>query len=100
MGFKVYKQSCQNCLLSPDRIVSPSRAKEIIKDCREEQVHFVCHKSSMDGGKICCKTFYDKLGHVSQLARIAQRLGAVEFVDLPDGERLPSYKETQKGGSK
>lgn len=93
MGFKVYKESCKNCLLSPDRIVSPRRAKEIIQDCAKKQVHFICHKASIAGEDVCCKTFYDKFGELSQLVRIAKRLNAVEEVDMPDGDRLQSYEE-------
>jgi hypothetical protein len=32
MGLKVYKQCCNNCLLSEDRIVSAKRAKEIMRE--------------------------------------------------------------------
>ena len=93
MSFKVYKTPCQNCLLSKDAIVSPKRRREIIQSCATEQTHFICHKSSMEGGNVCCRTFYDQMGNVTQMIRIAQRLRAVEFVDLPDGEKLPTYKE-------
>jgi len=94
---KVYKTPCKNCLLSPDAIVSPARRKEIIKKCANQQTFFVCHKASIQGGEdICCKTFYDKLGHVSQMIRIAKRLGIVEEVDQPDCEKLPSWAETHK----
>ena len=95
MGFKVYKESCKNCLLSPDRIVSPRRSKEIIQGCAQKQVHFTCHKASIAGKDVCCKTFYDKFGDLSQLVRIAKRLNAVEEVDVPEGDRLPSYEETR-----
>ena len=81
---KVYKECCQNCLLSPNAIVSAKRRKEIIKSCTEEQTHFICHKASMKGEDVCCKTFYDKLGHISQMVRIAERLNVVEFIEQPE----------------
>lgn len=93
---KVYNKSCKNCLLSPDSIVSPKRRKEIINDCTTKQVHFICHKASINGENVCCKTFYDTLGFYSQLIRIAQRLNMIEFVDLPDEEKLPSYNDLTK----
>jgi hypothetical protein len=94
---KVYKECCKNCLLSADAIVSSKRRKDIIQTCAIEQRHFVCHKASLRGDEdICCKSYYDKLGHTSQLVRIAQRLDAVEFVDQPEAEKLPTYKETNK----
>jgi len=87
MPFKVYKKQCGNCLFSEDRLVSKERVRNILEECRKDQTHFVCHKSTMNGGgNVCCKAFWDKMGHVSQLARIAQRLGQVEFVDQPDTE--------------
>ena len=85
---KVYKECCKNCLLSPDAIVDANRRKEIIKECKKEQTHFVCHKASMEGKDVCCKTFYDKLGHFSQMIRIADRLGAIEFVEQPETDNL------------
>lgn len=91
--FKVYKTQCQNCLLSKDSIVSPSRRKEIIQGCAQKQTFFICHKASMKEEEVCCKTFFDKLGHVSQLIRIAERLNAVEFIEQPDTQKLPTWAE-------
>lgn len=90
---KVYKECCKNCLLSKNSIVSPERRKEIIEGCAREQNHFICHKASMDDQEILCKTFFDKLGHHSQMVRIAQRLDMIEFVDQPEHEKLPTYNE-------
>lgn len=89
MGLKVYKDCCKNCLLSKDRIVSPKRAKEIVSGCSKNQTHFICHKSD----NVVCKSFYDKLGYVSQMVRIAQRLNAIEFIEQPDAEKLITYDE-------
>lgn len=85
---KVYSECCKNCLLSKDRIVSPKRAKELLKEIAETQSYFVCHKASMNDQEIVCKTFFDKLGHQSQMIRIAERLNVVQFVELPDSEKL------------
>lgn len=93
MGLKVYKSCCKNCLLSEDRIVSPKRAKEIIKGCVQEQSYFTCHKATIEGKEIMCCNFYESLGHKSQLVRIAERLGAIEFIEQSDSEKLSSHKE-------
>lgn len=90
---KVYSECCKNCLLSKDRIVSPKRAKEIINEVKRKQSYFVCHKASMNGEEIVCKTFYDQLGFYSQLIRIAERLGVLKFVPQTNNERLKSYSE-------
>lgn len=85
--FKVYKKSCENCLFTADRIVSPDRAAEVIKDSIKSQAHFVCHKSSMgddkNGDQVCCRKFYDETGDRIQKIRIFKRLNAVKFVKLP-----------------
>lgn len=90
---KVYNQQCKNCLLSENAIVSPDRRRDIIQQCATTQNYFICHKASMQGKDVCCKKFYDQLGHTSQLIRIAQRLNVVEFIDQPDTKKLPTYKE-------
>lgn len=91
---KVYKECCKNCLLSADSIVSNARRKEIIQGCVKSQTHFICHKASMNNEEILCKTFFDKLGHHSQMVRIAGRMNMIQYVDQPDAEKLPTYNET------
>lgn len=82
MCLKVYKECCNNCLFSKNRIVSSQRAKEIIKDCIGNQNYFVCHKATMKGDEeIVCSAFYNKIGYKSQMIRIAQRLNVIEFVE-------------------
>jgi len=93
---KVFKECCGNCLLSSDSIVSPDRRKEILKETFREGSHFICHKASMKEEDVCCKKFYDSFGDRSQMVRIAERLGAVKFVDQTDNEKLPSFNEINK----
>ena len=59
MGLKVFKECCNNCLLSEDRIVSPKRAKEIIKGCAEKQTQLSC-LGAVSG---CCSSS-DKISKV------------------------------------
>ena len=80
---QVYDKCCNQCLLSPNRIVSSKRAKEIIQGCARKQTHFICHKATIEGKEILCRTFFDKLGHVSQMVRIAERLNMIEFIKQP-----------------
>ncbi len=98
--FKVYEKPCENCLFTDNRIVPPGRASEVIKESINDQTHFVCHKSSMgdykNGDQVCCKKFYDEAGGKIQKIRIAERLGVVEFVELPDSEKLFAHKDTIK----
>jgi uncharacterized protein YerC len=97
---KVYKECCGNCLLSKDRIVSPKRAKDLLKEIAERQSYFVCHKASVNGEEIVCKTFFDKLGHQSQMIRIAERLNVVQFIEQNNTEKLIPYRSiTERGKS-
>lgn len=93
---KVFSECCKNCLLSADAIVGPDRRKEIIGDCTRNQSHFICNIASINDEEILCKTFYDNFGHVSQMVRISERLGMVEFVEQPENERKPSYNDMKK----
>jgi len=87
--FKVYSEPCKNCLLSKDVIVGPERVKQIIAEIKRDQSYFICHKSE----GICCKTFYDKLGHLSQMIRIAERLNMVQVVEHADNKKLIPYRK-------
>lgn len=92
--FQVFKSPCQNCLLSKDRIVSPARAKQIIEECKQNETHFICHKSTIkDQGSICCKNFFDKFPDCSQLMQVAARLNWIEFVEQTDSEKLTPYRK-------
>lgn len=93
MCLLVYKECCKNCLLSKNRIVSSKRAKEVIKECLETSSHFICHKASMSGQDIACKSFYDTFGERINLIRIAKRLNVVRFVEHKDNTRLISHTE-------
>ena len=97
---QVFSECCKNCLLSPNRIVSGTRAKEIINGCVSKQTHFICHKASMKGEEVICKTFFDKFGHYSQMVRIAERLKMLKYVPQVDSEKLPTHAETNKGRKK
>jgi hypothetical protein len=77
--FKVCESKCAQCLFTPERIVSKTRMQDILQDCAKRDTHFICHKSK-DGESVCCRGFYDT--KTSNLMRIAQRLGAVQFVSV------------------
>jgi len=93
---KVYKTPCKNCLLSKDAIVSPQRRGDLLNEIRQNGSYFVCHVASMKGEDVCCRRFYDQLGHESQLVRIAQRLKIIEEVEQPESDRLTPWNELNK----
>lgn len=101
--FKVYKTPCKNCLLSKDRIVSPQRAKELIEESIAADSYFICHKSSMNGGEVCCNRYYHEIGNKSGKIEILNELNEatngqiIEFAEHEDNERLTSYNEMVNG---
>lgn len=84
--FRVCKKRCDQCLFSSAKVVSDDRKHDILETCAREDRHFICHKFSIaegEGSQVCCRAFYDADPAATNLMRIAGRLGAVEFVDLP-----------------
>lgn len=79
--FQVYSKACNQCLFTKERIVSASRAAEIIKQCKRDDSHFVCHKATLQGQDVCCREFYDR--YSTNLIRVSQRMGFIRFVELP-----------------
>lgn len=93
MPFQVYEKPCKNCLFTGDRVISPKRAGEMIKSCLENDQFFVCHCSSMQGGDVCCRKFFDTQGDKISVIRMAKGFEMVDFIPLPKSEKLPTYKQ-------
>lgn len=90
---KVYDKPCQNCLFSKDRIVSGKAAKQIIKECIQNETHFICHKATMNGEDICCKTFYDKFGNFSRNIQFAKWINYIRIIPQPISEKLIPFNK-------
>ena len=72
---KVKKKCCGQCLFSKNKIVSDKRKDQLLNEIEMEDGHFICHKSNDH----VCRGFYEK--KTSNMIRISQRLGMVEFVN-------------------
>lgn len=81
-GLKVCSGQCDQCLFSPNKIVPNARKKDIIATCLREDRYFVCHKATIAGEEVVCRGWYDTYGPHTNLIRIAQRLHAVQEVDV------------------
>lgn len=87
--FRVMAKRCDQCLFSNKRLVSLRRRDSILWECRATGAHFICHKVTIAGQQdVCCRAFYDTrydakhyASGASNKMRIAERLGAVEFVE-------------------
>lgn len=53
---------CDQCLTTPQRIVSGEKAAQIVRDCKAEQNHFFCHKGTIAGKPVHCRGVHDALG--------------------------------------
>lgn len=82
---EICEERCNQCLFSENRIVSKTRMAQIVRDCRRSDNHFLCHKHTIEGRDVMCRGFYETQPP-SQLLRIAERLGVVQFVALPEGK--------------
>lgn len=53
---------CSQCLATRNRIVSGERAAEIIKGCKREGTHFICHKGQLAGEIVHCRGVHNAIG--------------------------------------
>ena len=84
--FKVCAEQCDQCLFTPNRIVSVKRMKQLLKQLAREDSYFECHKHTINQRSVCCRGDYNRNPHRTNLMRIAHRLNAVRFVDLEGRE--------------
>jgi hypothetical protein len=92
--YRVCDAVCSECLFSADRIVSPARQREIVQESLARDTMFLCHKGTVTGVDVACRGFYDAYPGVGQVRRIAERLGLIEFVPVPDpGYDFQPYRE-------
>lgn len=75
-GYLLMASKCDECLMTPQRIVSARRAAQIIRDTLRKDCSFLCHKGTQAGRDIACRGHHDATGG-GQMARIAGRLGVV-----------------------
>lgn len=82
--FPVCAAACGECLFSNQRIVSQKRASAVVRECLQRDTTFLCHKGTLAGREVTCRGFWDRYPGIGQLRRIAERLGVVRFVDVPE----------------
>jgi hypothetical protein len=86
MGRAVYQlmaERCDQCLTTPNRIVSTRRAAQLMAQCRSEDIKFICHQR--DG--IACRGVHELTGGC-RAYRMAKAFGieVVEVAPTPKGE--------------
>lgn len=77
---KVMAYRCDQCLYSPNRVVSAKRAAQIMKDTARKDTPFLCHKGTIAGTEVVCRGNIEASGG-GQLTRIAERLNYIQEID-------------------
>lgn len=81
-GMLIAASPCEHCLFGKAPIVSKARKREIVREIDSRDVNFLCHVPQAHGSEdevVCNASYHRRPG---QLARIAQRLNAITFVDM------------------
>jgi hypothetical protein len=75
-----------------NRIVSASRAGDLIRETKAADAHFICHKASLKGQDVACRGHHDAMP--CRLARMSAHYGLpVEEVSEADLSALPEQDE-------
>jgi len=77
----VQRKCCNQCLFTKNKIVSDAHKDNILKDCKENNNHFECHKATIKGVKGTCRAFYDQHTNPA-ISAMLEDVGEVEFVDI------------------
>lgn len=86
---KIFETPCFGCPFTKDSIVSPERVKSIVQECRADDVHFNCHKSTYGDTSVTsvvCGGYYQSVyltTGAGQLVRIMERLELLKLVPVP-----------------
>jgi hypothetical protein len=73
--FQVQTSQCETCIY---RKGSPLNLARLEREAAKRDSYRVCHHST----DVCCRGFWDRHANDFNLGRIAQRLGAVQFVSV------------------
>jgi len=82
---------CSQCLTTRNRIVSGARAAQLVRTCREDRTHFVCHKGSEAGLIVHCRGVHD-------IAEGSRAHGFAEAYGIPIREIDPDTLGFQDSG--
>lgn len=88
----VCEKPCDQCLFSHHKIVSDERRAEVLRECKEKDSPFVCHKHSVRASQergvrrtganhTFCHGYWTRFRGAHLVFRLAVMLGCVRFVD-------------------
>ena len=79
MSFLVQSNMCETCIY---RKKSPLDITKLENDVRDKHMGFKGHRICHHSKNVCCFGFWKRHKDNFPIGQIAQRLGAVEFVDV------------------
>ena len=95
VGFLVQKKMCPTCIYRPDSPLDLNKLEDQVRDPHMGfKGHRICHHHSDDSG-VCCRGFWNAHKDDFPAGQIAQRLGLVQLVALPDKGSVPARKKKQ-----
>lgn len=84
-GFKVQQKQCSTCIYRKD---SPLDLERLLDDIRDPHMrgHFKSYRICHHSDDACCNGFWEANKDRFSVGQVAQRLGAVQFVNV-DNQR-------------
>lgn len=89
--FQVMAQACSSCIYRKD---SPLDLQRLEDQVRDPHIGFRGHRICHNTADVCCRGFWNAHKDEFPLGQIAQRLNAVEFVDLADARPRKEEEES------
>lgn len=80
----VQKRMCSTCIFRPGNLMhlQEGRVEQMVEEATRDGGCIPCHKNLDNEGQAICNGFFTK--HQTDSLQIAERLGIVEYVSLPD----------------
>lgn len=91
----VMDKQCDQCLFSPNRIVSAKRAKQVIAECLAKDTYFICHKASIKNEDVACAGFVQRYKFDVVLIRAAFMFSAVQYVTYEEAAHVGRSDEAR-----
>ncbi len=77
--FRVQQKMCRTCIYRPE---NPLDLAELEAEVADQYGGFSSHRLCHHADGVCCRGFWDRHKDAFAAGQIAQRLDAVEFVDV------------------
>ena len=80
----VLAEQCSTCIFRPGNLMNLRRGtvKKLVAAAVADNSAIICHQTLGTRASAACRGFYDR--HATQPLRIADRLGMIEWQELPE----------------